>query len=133
MQPIQLFQLASKQAEWLSTRESVVSSNIANANTPGYKTHDVEPFSQVLDASSSAQGGNQMTMVATNPHHFGGAEQSATDIREVESKSLTVTASGNNVAIAHEMMRSSQIRQQYEINTNIVRSLNQMMLMAVRR
>ena len=34
MQPIQLFDLASRQAEWLTIRQQVVAGNIANANTP---------------------------------------------------------------------------------------------------
>ena len=32
MQPIQLFEVASKQAEWLSVRQKVVATNIANAS-----------------------------------------------------------------------------------------------------
>jgi flagellar basal-body rod protein FlgB len=36
MQPIQLFELTSKQAHWLTVRQSVVAGNIANVNTPGY-------------------------------------------------------------------------------------------------
>ena len=48
MQPIQLFELASRQAEWLATRQCVVAGNIANANTPGFKAKDVTPFQAVL-------------------------------------------------------------------------------------
>ena len=133
MEPIQLFQLATKQADWLSVRESVVAGNIANANTPGYKTRDVTPFSQVLDSNTAAQGG-QLSMVSTNPKHFGvTGTSSSPDIREVNSESMNVSVSGNNVGIAQEMMKSSEIRQQYDLNTSLVKALNRMMLMAVRR
>lgn len=48
MEPIQLFELASRQAQWLSVRQNVVAGNIANANTPHYKARDVQPFESVL-------------------------------------------------------------------------------------
>ncbi len=44
MQPIQLFDLASRQAEWLTIRQQVVAGNIANANTPKFRAKDVTPF-----------------------------------------------------------------------------------------
>jgi flagellar basal-body rod protein FlgB len=44
MSVIHLFDLASQQARWLSARHIAVASNIANANTPGYKAADVPPF-----------------------------------------------------------------------------------------
>ena len=48
MQPIQLFKLASQQAQWLSVRQTVVAGNIANVNTQGYAAKDVESFKAVL-------------------------------------------------------------------------------------
>jgi flagellar basal-body rod protein FlgB len=49
MQPIQLFELTSKQSHWLTVRQSVVAGNIANANTPGYATREVAAFEAVID------------------------------------------------------------------------------------
>ena len=63
MESIQLFQVASRQAEWLSVRQSTVSGNIANANTPGFRAMDVAPFNAVLDNTN-------MPMATTNPLHF---------------------------------------------------------------
>ena len=48
MGPVQLFELASQQAHWLSARQVAVAENIANANTPGYKAADVPPFESRL-------------------------------------------------------------------------------------
>eukprot|EP01133_Synstelium_polycarpum_P030075 gene30075-37106_t len=63
MQGIHLFELASRQAEWLSVRQAAVSGNVANANTPGFKARDVEPFKDVLQQT-------QLTMAATNAKHL---------------------------------------------------------------
>ncbi len=37
-----VFDLAARQASWLLARQRVVAQNVANANTPGYKTADLE-------------------------------------------------------------------------------------------
>lgn len=63
MQEIHLFELASRQAEWLSVRQATISGNVANANTPGFKARDVEPFKDVLEQT-------QLTMTATNSKHL---------------------------------------------------------------
>ena len=52
MEPVSLFDLAAKQAQWLSVRQSAIAGNIANANTPGYTANDVEPFEKVLDRTA---------------------------------------------------------------------------------
>ena len=55
-----VLQLASQRTQWLSARESLIASNVANANTPGYQAIDLQPFSAVLDST-------QVSMVSTNP------------------------------------------------------------------
>ena len=44
MTPVHLFGVLSQHNRWLSLRQATISGNIANANTPGYKGIDVEPF-----------------------------------------------------------------------------------------
>jgi len=59
MQPIQLFELASRQAKWLGVRETVVATNIAQVNTPGYRTQDVEPFDAVMNSTHTQMAATQ--------------------------------------------------------------------------
>ncbi len=54
MSDITLFQVASQKAQWLSARQVAVAGNVANANTPGYRALDVQPFSTFLNASPIA-------------------------------------------------------------------------------
>jgi flagellar basal-body rod protein FlgB len=126
MQPIQLFELASRQAEWLQTRQTVVSSNIANANTPAYKAKDVAPFDQVLDNT-------QLPMAATNPMHF---VDSPGDTYVVESgvdKGATSQLSGNSVDLSNELEKEGMVKRDYDLNAGIVKAFNQMMLTTVRK
>ena len=126
MQPIQLFELASRQAEWLTVRQSVVSGNIANANTPAFRAQDVAPFEQVLQNT-------RMPMAVTNPLHFADA---ATDTYVVQSgvdKGAASQLSGNSVDLANELMKEGMVKRDYDLNTGVVKAFNKMMLMTVRK
>ena len=65
MEPVNLFDLAAQQSRWLAVRQSAVAGNVANVNTPGYGTVDVEPFEKVLDKTGVA-------MAATQAGHLSG-------------------------------------------------------------
>ncbi|MEB2848244.1 flagellar basal body rod protein FlgB [Rhizobiales bacterium RZME27] len=128
MQPIQLFALASKQAEWLSVRQEVVANNIANANTPQYKAKDVASFDAVLDNTS-------MRMARTNAAHFG--DSTLSNNVKVEEAALNdeigIQESGNTVALSKELSKAGEVKRQYELSANLVKSFNSMMLLTVKR
>jgi flagellar basal-body rod protein FlgB len=126
MQPLQLFELASRQAEWLQTRQTVVSSNIANANTPAYKAKDVAPFTQVLDNTV-------MPMAATNPMHFVDSPGDTYVVQSGVDKGASSQLSGNSVDLSDELMKEGMVKRDYDLNTGIVKAFNQMMLTAVRK
>jgi flagellar basal-body rod protein FlgB len=128
MQPIQLFDLASRQAEWLSVRQQVISGNIANANTPKFHAKDVTPFEAVLK--------NQTVGLArTNAAHLSGTDMGETGSVGVEEASLDqeigVQESGNTVALETELTKTGDIQRQYGLNTALVSSFNRMMMMVV--
>ena len=128
MQPIQLFALASKQAEWLTVRQEVVATNIANANTPQYRAKDVASFDAVLDNTS-------MRMSRTNAAHFGDSQLS--NNVKVEEAALNdeigIQESGNTVAVSKELSKAGEVKRQYELSANLVKSFNSMMLLTVKR
>ncbi|KQV32158.1 flagellar biosynthesis protein FlgB [Rhizobium sp. Root1203] len=129
MQPIQLFDLASRQAEWLTIRQEVVAGNIANANTPKFRARDITPFQAVLDKSD-------VTMARTDPAHLTGNDLSTKSDIDVKDAALDqeigMQESGNTVGLAEELSKSGEIKRQYELNTSLVGSFNRMMLMTVK-
>ena len=44
LQNLSLYQMSEEKMRWLAQRQSVLSQNIANANTPNYMPSDVEPL-----------------------------------------------------------------------------------------
>jgi flagellar basal-body rod protein FlgB len=127
MQPIQLFELASKQSHWLTVRQTVVAGNIANANTPGYGTRDVAAFEAVLDQTQP-----QARMAATQPGHIQEDPTRGT-IRSESFGDVDVQPSGNSVNLPEEMSKTGEIKRMYELNTGMVTAFHRMMLLTVRR
>lgn len=124
--PIQLFELASRQAEWLSVRQSVIAGNIANANTPAFRAKDVTPFQSVLETTG-------MRMAATQPGHFTETEMASRVVETKPADGIGVQESGNTVGLAEEMMKQGQVKREYELNAGLVKAFHRMMLMTVRR
>jgi len=123
MQPVNLFDLASQQARWLSVRQSAVAGNIANANTPGYRAREVEPFESVLSNT-------RVSMAATHSDHLKGglATQASFAVKETEPPQ-TELPSKNTVVLEDEMMKSGEVRRSYELNTAIVKAFHRMLMM----
>ena len=45
---IPLFDLADRRLSWIGQRQQVLSQNIANADTPGWRARDLKPFAEHL-------------------------------------------------------------------------------------
>ncbi|MGH6859988.1 MAG: flagellar basal body rod protein FlgB [Phyllobacterium sp.] len=120
-----LFELAARQAEWLSVRQAAISGNVANANTPGFKARDVEPFKDVLSQA-------RLTMAATSPKHL---EIDASGVAATALRKDAVTEqnhSGNTVSLEMEMVKSGEINREFALNTSIVKAFHRMMLSSVK-
>ncbi len=124
MQPVNLFDLASQQARWLSVRQSAVAGNIANINTPGYKAVDVQPFERVLE-------NRKLQMEPTAPGHIAiGANRGDFDVRTDEA--AIASPSGNSVTIEQELVKAGELRRGFEMNTAIVKAFHRMIMMAAK-
>jgi len=125
MEPVNLFDLATKQSEWLSVRQSAIASNIANANTPGYTAGDVEPFEKVLDRTA-------VTLQATQPGHLGFEASNAGFTIKPEEDNGAIMPSKNTVVLEDELMKAGEVRRSFELNTAIVKAFHTMLSMAVK-
>ena len=123
MEPIQLFELASDKAHWLSVRQSVVAGNIANVNTPDYVAMDIDPFETVLESVGSR-------MAATHPAHFT-EDPLRGSVRAGTGQDFDVSSSGDAVSLEEELIKAGDIRKEFELSTGLVRSFHRMMLLTV--
>lgn len=124
MEPVSLFQLATHQAKWLSARQNAVASNIANVNTPGYRSVDAESFSRLLGAS-------HVSAARTDPGHLGGSARNVSfDL--VETGGAQRPNEASNVVMEEELVKSSEIRSSFELNAAIVKAFHRMITQVAR-
>ena len=123
--PVYLFDLTSRQAQWLAARQTTISGNVANANTPGYRARDVEPFADVLDKT-------KLTMAATNGGHIGFEPSHAEAAKVKKSESWDTVYSKNSVSLEQELIKAGEVNRQHSLNTSIVKSFHRMLLSSVR-
>ena len=118
---IYLFQVASQKSEWLSARQTAVASNVANANTPGFRALDVQPFSTVLNTSP-------LGMTATNPGHMSPTFSPADSLREIEAAPTEETLSGNTVNLEQQMINLGEVSRDFSMTASISRAFHQLIL-----
>jgi flagellar basal-body rod protein FlgB len=118
--PVYLFELASSHARWLSLRQATISSNVANANTPGYRAQDIEPFDKILDTKV-------VPLAVTSPKHIATGSSVRPQGTRKEN-SWDIVHSGNSVSLEQEMLKAGDINRDYSLNTAIVKSYHRMFM-----
>lgn len=88
-------------ATWL--RNEVISNNIANIDTPGFKASEVE-FEDLM-AAAVGSGPKTVALAVTDDRHISGKAESAADVeaKVVKDDSTSAGLDENNVDIEHEM------------------------------
>jgi flagellar basal-body rod protein FlgB len=122
---IYLFEVAAQKAQWLSARQTAIAGNVANANTPGYRAVDIQPFAAVLDSSP-------IEMAATNPAHLSLPESQGGALRETETEAPEETLSGNTVNLEQQMINLGDVNRDYAMGANIRRAFHQLLLAAIK-
>ncbi|MFN3890878.1 MAG: flagellar basal body rod protein FlgB [Beijerinckiaceae bacterium] len=125
MNPVFLFGFAKQQLQYLNARQIAVTQNIVNSSTPGYKTLDVRPFSDVMNA-------RQQVMFTSSAGHMTPSGRSSDIYRQILASSPETHVSGNNVNLDNEMLRAGEIRRAYNVNTAVVKAFHKMSLMSVK-
>lgn len=120
-----LLDLASRNAEWLATRQALVAGNIANANTPAYKARDVRPFASVLASTS-------LDLAATNSAHLSTAIGGARSVESRPEEPWAVTASGNSVSLEKEMIAAGEVNRGFALNTSVVKAFHRLLMASVK-
>ena len=119
MEPVTLFDLATKQAQWLSVRQSAIAGNIANANTPGYTADDVEPFEKVLDQHRACRCAPPRPAISAARRPMPASPSSRRKIARRRS-----CRPKNTVVLENELMKAGEVRRSFELNTAIVKAFH---------
>lgn len=88
-----------------SLRQRLITDNIANVDTPGYKSKDIS-FDQLL-AEESSKNGSSFQGYRTNPRHFVIGGQASYQPKVVTDNS-SILNNDNNVDIDYEMTKMAE-------------------------
>ncbi len=106
---LNILRLASTLAAHSTARQAIVTENVAQADTPGYRARDIDAFSETLASGSvfipQVTRAGHMTFGA-DPRGFGSQELAAFGAE---------TPNGNSVSLEDQMMRSAESRQTYDL------------------
>ncbi len=98
--------------EVTTDREQTISANMANVDTPGYHTKDIN-FKQALAQADDSFGGMQLSPVVS------------------EVGGLLERPDGNNVNLDRESTLLAQTQLQYQLGTQLVKSQFHQLLSAI--
>jgi flagellar basal-body rod protein FlgB len=101
----------------LSQRQQIVASNIANIDTPGYKTKDIS-FHATMQELLADNSGELRT---ENPEHNKGAIPVHPQVQAFEVLGLPSSPNQNNVDIDKEMLKMSETSFSYSLISQILR------------
>jgi flagellar basal-body rod protein FlgB len=107
------FGLLRARLDQLSDRQRLISENIANASTPGYRPRDIDTSGFERMLASHAGNGATLTMSRTNAGHMspgGGAGR----VNVVTRDDSETTIDGNAVVLEEQMARAAETRMQFE-------------------
>jgi flagellar basal-body rod protein FlgB len=101
----------------LSQRQQIVASNIANIDTPGYKTKDAS-FHATMQELLTQNSGELKT---SSPDHSSGMMAMIPRAQAFEVQGLTQGKDQNNVDLDREMMKLSETSFGYSMMTQFLR------------
>lgn len=114
---LEITAMSQAMASHAGARLGVIARNVANADTPGYRTQDVDDFATVWRAAS------EDGMRATRPGHAGTSSTGAADDSHIVRGHGA--PNGNTVSLEAEMVKAVETRQQHDMALAIYRGTSE--------
>lgn len=105
--------------DYLDKRQSVLSQNIANADTPNYQSQDLTKvdFGAVLKNITKS---NKVTLETTNPMHMPNPDAVKNAKDKKDKMSYEVAPDKNGVIIEEQMVKANETQLDYNMITNLI-------------
>ena len=120
LENINLFNGLNEKMAFLAQRQRVLSQNITNADTPGYRPSDVKSpdFGKILGEKSASTA--RLSLATTQSGHMDHIIRPGSSPNLMtERKTYEVSPTGNAVDLEEQMMKSSQTNMDYQLITNL--------------
>lgn len=113
---IEMLRMARAMGQHAQARHIEVARNIANADTPGFRAHDLQPFAETY--RQAEEGG---TLRVSNARHLDAPQWSPGGARVIEVAG-PVSPNGNSVSLEEEMVRAAEVKSSHDRSLTIYRS-----------
>lgn len=127
---LQLIAAMKRRMGYIGERQSVLAKNIANANTPHYKSVDL----QTVDFNKQVQRhtGN-LPLAVTHPGHIAPRRlRGSTHYATVTKKDdFLTTPNGNNVSLEEELMKMDKNAADYRATTSLYQKMTTLFTTAI--
>lgn len=128
-----LISMLSARMSWLNARQAVLSQNVANADTPGYRAKDLAPQNFASYLSTGADSMPTPALERTNSRHLPGLIEAGQHFGEIHSPDGEANPTGNTVNLEQEMMKVSETQEQYQAASDLYAKSVSMMRTAIGR
>ena len=122
---MQIFDVASRHMDWLAVRQRVSASNIANANTPGYRAQNVASFETFMP-------GEMPGLAATSPSHLQPASTGSHGLQIGKDAGWDIAYSRNDVTLERELGKAGETGRMMSLDANLTRSFHRMILSSLK-
>lgn len=129
MHQLALFRLVSQRLGYVSQRQAVLAENVANADTPGYRPRDLEPFAAHLARESY----EPLRVATTSPQHMAAAASPAAPDARYLADAYEVAPTGNEVVLEQQMLAIAQNAETHQLALNLYRKHANMVRLALGR
>jgi flagellar basal-body rod protein FlgB len=110
---IPLFAMLRTRMQWHQERQRVLSENVANADTPGFRARDLVP----LKLDQMTPRATTVGLVRTDASHQIGSGSTTSGFESVRNSALEIRPTGNAVSLEDEMIKVAANQMDYQAAT----------------
>lgn len=116
-------QLLAEKLSFYANRSKVIASNIANIDTPGYKTKDVVSFEDSMKTQT-----NKLNMATTHSGHIqANSKVQSSSFEKINVKNLQEDMTGNNVDLDKQMAEHAKNNLIFQATKSALKKDSQLM------
>lgn len=121
-----IFDAMADKMKYTNKRQEIIAKNIANADTPKYKTKDLAPVDFTKGMKS-----HKLQLVTTSPSHINPAGNNSPFKTIKQRETYETKPNGNNVSLEEQSVKMSENDMEFRTTAGAMRQMNGLIRMAI--
>ncbi len=119
---IGLIKVLGSKMRYLTQRQEIINQNIANSDTPGYVSQDLNKVDFSRMVQNVMHNKMHVMMEKSNPGHLLPPDEAEQAKEQKNRKPFEVAPDGNAVVLEEQMLRASKTQVDYSLMVNLYRN-----------